>query len=101
MLLIPCPWCGSREESEFTYGGDAGPRMPSFDGTAGEAAWFAYVYRRENPAGPHRELWFHGFGCGRWIVVTRDTTTGEIAAAQDPAAQDPAAEDPAKREGGP
>ncbi len=23
MLLIPCPWCGPRDETEFTYGGEA------------------------------------------------------------------------------
>ena len=23
MLLIECPWCGARDESEFTYGGEA------------------------------------------------------------------------------
>ena len=23
MMLIPCPWCGQRNQTEFTYGGDA------------------------------------------------------------------------------
>ncbi|MGZ8625813.1 MAG: sarcosine oxidase subunit delta, partial [Actinomycetota bacterium] len=23
MLLIPCPWCGPRDEVEFRYGGQA------------------------------------------------------------------------------
>ena len=23
MLLIPCPWCGEREETEFHHGGEA------------------------------------------------------------------------------
>ena len=22
-MLIPCPWCGERDESEFSFGGDA------------------------------------------------------------------------------
>ena len=22
MLLIPCPWCGPRPQTDFTYGGD-------------------------------------------------------------------------------
>jgi hypothetical protein len=24
MLLIECPWCGERAETEFSYGGEAG-----------------------------------------------------------------------------
>ena len=24
MLLVPCPWCGPRDEVEFAYGGQAG-----------------------------------------------------------------------------
>ena len=29
MLLIPCPWCGPRNQIEFTYGGDATVRRPA------------------------------------------------------------------------
>ncbi|MGE5094790.1 MAG: sarcosine oxidase subunit delta, partial [Betaproteobacteria bacterium] len=28
MLLIPCPWCGPREEIEFSYGGQAHVAYP-------------------------------------------------------------------------
>ena len=28
MLLIPCPWCGPRDETEFRYGGQAGIVTP-------------------------------------------------------------------------
>ena len=52
MLLIPCPWCGPRNQIEFTYGGDATLRRPAPD--APEAAWVDYVYLRDNPCGPHR-----------------------------------------------
>ena len=34
MLLIPCPWCGPREEIEFRYGGQAGHRVPGRSGRA-------------------------------------------------------------------
>ncbi len=40
--------------------------------------WHAYVYLRDNPAGPHRELWQHVAGCRAWLVVTRDTRTHEV-----------------------
>ncbi len=89
MLLIACPWCGSRDESEFTYGGDAERPMPQLDGKADMAdmaEWLAYVHRRGNPQGLHREFWHHTFGCERWLVVERDTVTHEITGARDAAA---------------
>ena len=57
VLLIPCPWCGPRAQIEFTYGGDATLQRPAPD--APEAQWLAYVYVRDNPCGPHDELWLH------------------------------------------
>ena len=77
MLLIECPWCGPREQVEFTYAGDAAPRRPQ--PTAGEAAFFDYVYLRDNPRGPHRELWHHTGGCRRYLVASRDTLTHAIS----------------------
>ena len=65
MLLIPCPWCGDREEDEFTYGGDATVRLPDLE--AGPEVWFQAVYLRDNPRGPHDELWHHTAGCRRWF----------------------------------
>jgi heterotetrameric sarcosine oxidase delta subunit len=76
MLLIDCPWCRAREESEFVYGGDAGVTRP--DAAADAAQWLDYVYLRDNPKGPHAELWYHAAGCRRWIRVVRDTATHEI-----------------------
>ncbi len=76
MLTIHCPWCGLRDHSEFTYGGDASVARPSAD--AGEAAFFRYVYERTNPKGVHREYWHHVVGCREWLCVTRDTANHEI-----------------------
>jgi len=84
MLLIPCPWCGPRAQSEFTYGGDATVVRPPAD--ASEAAWVAFVYLRDNPAGPHDELWQHSAGCRRWFRVRRDTRTHTILANARPGA---------------
>lgn len=78
MLLIPCPWCGQRDHVEFFYGGDADARRPANPWAVSDAAWNAYIYLRENPRGPHRELWQHHAGCRRWIVVRRNTVTHEI-----------------------
>ena len=76
MLLIPCPWCGPRNQVEFTYGGDATLKRPPVD--APQSEWFDYVYLRDNPRGPHDELWIHSAGCRRWFQVRRDTTTHDI-----------------------
>jgi len=78
MMLIPCPWCGPRAQSEFTYGGDATVKQPAPDAPADE--WFAYVYLRDNPKGPHDELWLHSAGCRTWFKVRRDTRTHDILA---------------------
>ena len=42
-----------------------------------EAAGSTYVYLRDNPCGPHDELWYHGAGCRSWFKVraTRARTT--------------------------
>jgi heterotetrameric sarcosine oxidase delta subunit len=61
---------------EFTYGGDATARRPVPDSPA--AAWSEFVYLRDNPAGPHDELWQHSAGCRQWFRVRRDTRTHEI-----------------------
>lgn len=84
MLLIPCPWCGLRAQSEFTYGGDATVQRPSLD--ASEAAWVDFVYLRNNPAGPHEELWQHSAGCRQWLRVRRNTRTHEIIDTAPPSA---------------
>jgi heterotetrameric sarcosine oxidase delta subunit len=75
-MRIPCPHCGERDVGEFAYYGDATKRRP--DGASDLEAFFEYVYPRDNPAGPHRELWYHLGGCRAWLVVNRDTRTHEI-----------------------
>ena len=76
MLRINCPFCGDRDHSEFTYGGDATIVYPALD--APLEAWIDAVYVRANPKGPHRERWQHIIGCRLWLIVERDTLTHEI-----------------------
>lgn len=79
MLRIHCPYCGVRDHTEFSYGGDAGVQRPAAD-NPDPAAWAGYVYARDNPRGPHRELWQHSGGCRVWLEVQRDTVSHEILA---------------------
>ena len=77
MLLIPCPFCGPRNQVEFTYGGDATVHRPAPD--APEAQWFEYVYIRDNPRGPHDELWLQLREFCR-VHVTQHDVRGERGA---------------------
>ena len=77
MLLIECPWCGPRDESEFTYGGQAHIVRPDPDAATAEE-WADYLFFRKNPRGDHLEQWCHASGCRRWFNVQRDTMTYEI-----------------------
>jgi methylglutamate dehydrogenase subunit B len=77
-MIITCPHCGSRDLVEFSYYGDATISRPD-PAFVDQAAWNAYVYDRDNPAGDHREYWQHSGGCRRFLVVTRNTLTHEIS----------------------
>ena len=82
-MRIECCYCGSRGNEEFAYLGDATVVRPDGDPSLpldkpAQRRWHAYVYLRDNPAGPHRELWQHVSGCRAWLVVTRDTRTHGI-----------------------
>ena len=81
-MLIPCPYCGTRDGHEFTVIGDAA-LMERPDPEAADAAgrFHAYAYLRTNPDGRHRELWYHASGCRRLLVVTRDTRTHAVLGA--------------------
>ena len=82
-MLIPHPLLGPRDAQEFTYLGDAALlERPDPEMEAAEATFCDYVFLRDNPAGIHRELWFHEMGDRSWLVVTRDTVTHEILGAE-------------------
>jgi len=80
MLLIPCPWCGPREEIEFRYGGEAHIARPTDPAALEAAAWAEYLYMRSNPKGPLAERWVHRAGCRRWFNLVRDTLSQRILA---------------------
>jgi len=77
MLLIPCPWCGPRDEAEFRCGGEGHIARPDPD-TASDAVWADYLFHRDNTKGAQAERWHHRHGCGQWFNVVRDTVTHEI-----------------------
>ena len=92
-MIIDHPLLGPRDSAEFTYLGDASLiNRPDWQADDALNQFAEYGYQRSNPAGLHRELWFHEGGDRSWLVVTRDTTTHEISSVE-------LASDVARREG--
>jgi sarcosine oxidase subunit delta len=80
MLLIDCPYCGTRPEIEFTHGGQAHLARPSGAASVDDTAWTEFLYMRANTKGIHAERWRHAHGCGRFFNALRDTTTDHFLA---------------------
>ena len=78
MLLIECPWCGPRDQSEFACGGEAHIDRPREPEQLTDEQWADYLFFRTNPKGWHREQWHHVHGCRRWFNVERDTVSYRI-----------------------
>ncbi len=71
--MIPCPRCGLREYTEFTFGGELRDvESPDIESD------FERVYLPDNASGIQAERWFHTYGCRRWLSLRRDTVTNEI-----------------------
>ena len=78
-MIINHPLLGPRDAQEFVYLGDANLiNRPDGMAAGAEDAFHDYLYLRDNPAGLHRELWYHEQGDRSWLVVTRNTVTHEI-----------------------
>ena len=78
-MIIEHPLLGPRDSQEFVYLGDAGLLgRPDWKAGGAADAFFDYQYMRDNPAGTHRELWYHEMGDRSWLIVTRDTVSHEI-----------------------
>ncbi|HEY2699299.1 MAG TPA: sarcosine oxidase subunit delta [Pseudonocardiaceae bacterium] len=84
MLLISCPWCGPRDETEYHYGGQAHVPYPENPAELTDTQWAEYVFYRDNPQGPFAERWVHSTGCRRWFNVLRDTGTYQVHASYRP-----------------
>lgn len=79
-MLLNCPWCGERDATEFTYGGESHIARPGPPEAVTDERWADYMFYRDNPVGPTRERWLHRYGCGQWINLVRDTRTHAILA---------------------
>jgi len=76
MMLIPCPHCGPRAQSEFIYERTVDSIVP-LNAPVDEA--MAKLFTRNNPRGVDDEIWRHTYGCRAWMVLTRHRVTNEIS----------------------
>ena len=77
-MIINHPLLGPRDAVEFVVKGDAN-LIDRPDGmSVSDEEMHDYMYLRDNPAGEHRELWYHEQGDRSWLVVTRNTLTHDI-----------------------
>ena len=59
-MRIPCPYCGPRDARRVHLSRRrARLQRPDPARPTRASAFYDYVYLRDNPAGPHRELWHH------------------------------------------
>jgi heterotetrameric sarcosine oxidase delta subunit len=86
-VIINHPLLGPRDSAEFVYLGDAElMNRPNWQGKEASndaidsaiERFHEYLYMRDNPAGEHKELWYHEQGDRSWLVVTRNTLNHEI-----------------------
>lgn len=83
MLLIPCPYCGPRDEIEFHAGGEAGRVRPHDPSLLDDTQWADFLFMRRNEKGWQRERWNHASGCRRWFVIERNNITHEVLPSKD------------------
>ena len=79
MITVNCPNCGSRNSTEFRYGGEYNSRPADPNGT-NDLDWSDFVYMRDNQLGQVKEWWYHRSGCKLWLIVERHTFSNEISA---------------------
>ena len=78
MMLIDCPFCGPRDETEFSCGGEAHIARPLAENKISDAEFADYLFMRDNPKGLFLERWRHSAGCRRWFNMARDTVSHDI-----------------------
>ncbi len=78
MLHIPCPYCGTHDQSEFSHHGEAHIVRPLNSDSLNDEKWGDYVFFRKNTKGDYAELWMHRHGCRKFFHMLRNTITDEI-----------------------
>lgn len=96
MFIIECPFCGKRDQNEFSYGGEAHIARPTDSENQDDEKWADYVFLRSNTKGVFAERWMHAAGCRKWFNVLRNTASDKILAVYKQGEQPPALADAAE-----
>ncbi len=80
MFIIECPYCGKRDQNEFSYGGEAHIARPTNSDIQDDETWADYVFLRSNTKGVFAERWMHAAGCRKWFNALRNTASDKILA---------------------
>ena len=75
MKTMTCPLNGTRDISEFAYGGEF--RVEPDRNSSDSKTWAEHVFFADNVAGVVTEWWFH-IPSSYWFLAERDTVTDEI-----------------------
>jgi sarcosine oxidase subunit delta len=78
MFVIKCPYCGERDQTEFSCHGESHIARPENPNEVNDKEWGEYLFFRSNPKGMHYERWTHDHGCRQWFNVKRHTVTDKI-----------------------
>ena len=84
MLILHCPYCGvDADETDLHAGGEAHLKREGPGSTDDD--FEDYLFLRENPKGVHFERWRHVYGCGKWFLAARCTTSATSSPKNGPA----------------
>ena len=78
MFIINCPYCGERDQTEFSSGGEAHIVRPKQPTELSDDEWAEFLFMRKNIKGIQFERWNHFHGCRKWFNVVRNTSTDQI-----------------------
>lgn len=71
MKFYPCPFCGPRPQAEFQFRKTVDLESKTeFDAT----------YLRSHDLKTSHEHWQHLSGCGAWLTLQRNPSTGDVVA---------------------
>lgn len=77
MQSFTCPFCGSRDEREFHFQGEAGKIRPDTTKEISDADWTNYLFNCENAKGVTQEVWVHT-PCQEYFIMERDSVSMDV-----------------------
>ena len=74
MFIINCPYCGERDQSEFSAGGEAHIVRPKQPTELSDDQWAEYLFMRKNIIKVQSERLNHAHECSKQFNMIRETS---------------------------